>query len=225
MIVRLDLHIHTKASKCFEDENFGGNAFVNKAIIQQAKNRGLNLIAITDHYTLKNYLEVKAIGLKENIEVIPGMEFSIKANTPDKVSLIALFNENIDPLHLEYKILHGLNIPPEAQGNGYFSIENDISKILDVVEKNNGLLISTHQDKNEERQSFIPILIEKGIKLFDLRYPKKRESFLKKFGKYNVIPLTFSDAHKINDVGKYFMELPLSECSFFGFKKYINGII
>ncbi|MEW6088145.1 MAG: PHP domain-containing protein [bacterium] len=223
MLYKLDLHIHTKASKCFKDEKLS-NAEINNAIVKQAKNKVLDLIAVTDHYTFKNYQEIKDAARKENIKVVPGMEFSLKAKTPEKVSLIALFDEQIEPFHLKNKIFSRLNIPPEAEGNGYFLIENGIPEILDMVRENKGLVFSAHQDKNEGRMLFVPDLVKCGINLFDLRDPAGKDEFSEKFSKYNIIPLTFSDSHKIEDVGKYFMELPLDKCSFFGFKNYINSL-
>ena len=76
MKYKIDLHIHTKASRCFKGNGLD-NDEVNRAIVKQAKNKGLGLIAVTDHYTLKNYSDIKTIALEENINVLPGMELSI----------------------------------------------------------------------------------------------------------------------------------------------------
>ncbi|MBI4649885.1 hypothetical protein HY745_01030, partial [Candidatus Desantisbacteria bacterium] len=81
-------------------------------------------------------------------------------------------------------------------------------------------IISSHQDKNPSRSSFIPNLIDYGITFFDLRNPEKKEEFVNNYKKYNIIPLTFSDAHEISKIGKYYMTLDLANNSYNEFKKY-----
>ena len=61
-----DLHIHSIASD--------GDG-TPKEIIAKAKEKGLAVIALTDHHTAKNIDEIKAEGLKEGIAVISGIEF------------------------------------------------------------------------------------------------------------------------------------------------------
>lgn len=251
MKCKLDLHIHTKASKCFKDDN-QDNDSVNRAIIQKAKNKRLDLIAVTDHYTLKNYAGIKAIGLKENIKVLPGIELSIslvrnadkktknqiyktenllensisngvKTDTPEKLSLVVIFSEKNDLKNLENKLLSELKVPDNENGNGKFLIDKKLSDVVKILNKYNGLIISAHQDKNESRMLSIPILIKLGICLFDLRYPEKKEEFIERYSRYNIVPLTFSDCHEVNNVGKYSMGLSLTECSFDGFKEYLES--
>jgi hypothetical protein len=224
MTYKLDLHIHTKASNCFKSDNLDNDG-VNRSIIQQAKNMSLDMIAVTDHYTLKNYSGIKAIGAKENIKVIPGMELSLKTNLPDKLSLIIIFSENISMDPVESKLLSELKIPDEEKGNGRFLIDMKLSDVMNILNKHNGLIISAHQDKNESRMLSIPALIKHGICLFDLRYPEKKEGFMERYSRYNIVPLTFSDCHEVNNVGKYCMSLSLRECSLDGFKGYLENIL
>ncbi|MBI5208249.1 MAG: PHP domain-containing protein [Candidatus Firestonebacteria bacterium] len=222
MLYRLDLHIHSSASNCFKTEE-KNTQVINQGIIQKAKSLNLNMIGITDHYSVKNFQDIKILADIENITVLPGVELSLKTHLPEKVSLVVLFKENTDPVFIK-KILLKLNVPEETYGNGKYLLNQNIEKILSILRENDCLVISAHQDKNESRISYIPILISNGILLFDLHSPDNKDEFIKIFGKYNIIPLKFSDAHEINNVGKYFMELPLSSCSYEGVIKYFKDL-
>ncbi|MDD5771977.1 MAG: PHP domain-containing protein [bacterium] len=222
MLYNLDLHVHTKASKCFKADNLDNDG-INKAIIQQAKDKGLDLIAVTDHYTLKNYLDIKAIGLKEKVKVLPGMELSVKTDSHEKLSLVIIFSEENNIENIGNKLLSELKVPDEEHGNGKFLITKKLPDAVKILNKYNVLIISTHQDKNESRMLSIPVLIKLGIYLFDLHYSDKKEEFMERYSRYNIIPLTFSDCHEVNNVGKCSMSLSLKECSFDGFKDYIES--
>lgn len=220
MLYNIDLHIHTSASNCFKSRGYPEDK-INQAIIEKAVEKKLNMIAITDHYSLKNFLEIKKLADKKNIVVLPGVELSIKTHLPEKVSILAIFDENTYPDWIEMEILSKLNVPFNFFGNGSFLIEENITDVISFLKRNNILVISSHQDKNEIRLSYIPTLIDCGVHFFDLRYPDKKEEFIHIYGAKNVFLLTFSDAHKVNDVGKYLMTLPLISPSFDGLKKYL----
>lgn len=62
-----DLHIHT---------NFSDGTFTPKRVIQEASQRGLSCISITDHDTVSAIAPAKNEAERFNIEVIPGVELS-----------------------------------------------------------------------------------------------------------------------------------------------------
>jgi 3',5'-nucleoside bisphosphate phosphatase len=64
-----DLHNHTTASD---------GDFTPDEIVHQAKTKGIKAIGITDHDTLNGLNDAVAAGKKHNIEVIPGVEVSIR---------------------------------------------------------------------------------------------------------------------------------------------------
>jgi predicted metal-dependent phosphoesterase TrpH len=59
-----DLHIHSTASD--------GTA-TPAEIIEEAKSKGLSVIALTDHHSVSNIDEIKLLGNKEGITVISGI--------------------------------------------------------------------------------------------------------------------------------------------------------
>lgn len=64
---RADLHIHTHASD--------GN-LTPEELLLKAKSKKLETISITDHDTIKGYLEAKKLAPDLGIELIPGVEFT-----------------------------------------------------------------------------------------------------------------------------------------------------
>ena len=64
----IDLHIHTLAS--------GDGEFSSQEIVQMAKQKELQAIAITDHDSVKSVAEALHWGEKYGVEVVPGCEFS-----------------------------------------------------------------------------------------------------------------------------------------------------
>ncbi len=68
---RYDLHIHTKYSECSLNKP--------EKLLETAKKRGLDGIAITDHNTIKGALKVKKLNKDRNFEVIVGEEIKTEA--------------------------------------------------------------------------------------------------------------------------------------------------
>ena len=79
-----DLHIHSI---------FSSDATTTvRAILKQAKDVGLNVIAVTDHDEIRGSLEAQQLAPKYGIEVIPGAEISTKEG-----HLVALFIKSLPP--------------------------------------------------------------------------------------------------------------------------------
>lgn len=78
-----DLHMHTCLSPCSEEEMTPNNV-VNMSMI-----KGLDVIAITDHNSIKNCRAAMEVGKKRDVVVIPGMELQ----TLEDVHLICLFRD------------------------------------------------------------------------------------------------------------------------------------
>jgi 3',5'-nucleoside bisphosphate phosphatase len=66
-----DLHNHTLASD---------GDFSPRQLVQKAKDNKINAIAITDHDTLKGLAQGLAAGKEQDIQVIPGVEVSVRFN-------------------------------------------------------------------------------------------------------------------------------------------------
>lgn len=83
MKIYTDFHIHTALSPC------GDNDMTPNNIVNMAKIKGLDAIAITDHNSCENVLACIEAGEKIGILVIPGMELQ----TREDVHVVCLFND------------------------------------------------------------------------------------------------------------------------------------
>jgi 3',5'-nucleoside bisphosphate phosphatase len=63
----IDLHTHTV---------YSDGTFTPRELLELARDRGLNVVAVTDHDTTDGLPEGTAAGIEMGIEVLPGVEFS-----------------------------------------------------------------------------------------------------------------------------------------------------
>lgn len=97
-----DLHIHSNASD--------GNG-TPQQIIEKAKEKGLSVIALTDHHTVKNIDEIKKLGNENNITVISGIEFRTEYGSKS-VHMIGLFPDEYNGIKLTQQALNDLILVP-----------------------------------------------------------------------------------------------------------------
>jgi PHP family Zn ribbon phosphoesterase len=81
MKIAADLHIHSTLSPC------GSLEMSPRAIVERALERGLDMIAVTDHNSVENSFHASAFGESRGLPVICGME----AQTREEVHLLCLF--------------------------------------------------------------------------------------------------------------------------------------
>ncbi len=97
-----DLHIHSKASD--------GDGSPEQ-IIAAAKEKNIDVIALTDHHTAKYIDETKKQGEQEKIKVISGIEFRSEYGEKS-VHFIGLFPDSHNGIVLNSKALHELILSP-----------------------------------------------------------------------------------------------------------------
>lgn len=104
-ICKADLHIHTPASKCYKGIR-GEDGYI--AILQKAKAEGVDLVAITDHNTVKGYNEFLQIysSLNSSLALLKSLESEGNENLGEKIAEI----DNKIQLYDEIKILPGVEI-------------------------------------------------------------------------------------------------------------------
>jgi PHP family Zn ribbon phosphoesterase len=79
---RADLHVHTVLSPC------AGVEMIPPLIVQEALERDINLIAITDHNASANFIAVQKAAQGTDLKVLPGMELQ----TEEDVHSLCLFD-------------------------------------------------------------------------------------------------------------------------------------
>ncbi len=78
----IDLHAHTTASD---------GSFTPRQLVTEAKKRGLAAIGITDHDTLGGHAEAIEAGLELGVEIVPGIELSVKNEAGEKFHLLGYY--------------------------------------------------------------------------------------------------------------------------------------
>ncbi|MDD2591723.1 MAG: PHP domain-containing protein [Erysipelotrichaceae bacterium] len=83
-----DLHIHSALSPCADNDMTANN------IINMAKLKGLDLIAICDHNSVKQQLAISKVAKEKGIDLLYGIEIQTK----EEVHVLAYFNKLEDCL-------------------------------------------------------------------------------------------------------------------------------
>ena len=152
-----DLHIHTCLSPC------GSLEMSPRRIIARACERGMQVIAITDHNSTRNVQVCMECGAAADIMVIPGCE----VNTQEEVHCLCYF-PHLEALHLfqEYLDRQIIDIPHDPERFGYqvavdadeqilfeesrslfTGISDGIEALEKVVHRYGGLFVPAHIDR------------------------------------------------------------------------------
>jgi ABC-type lipoprotein export system ATPase subunit len=150
-----DLHVHSNASD--------GKASPEE-IIKEAVAKGIKVIALTDHHTVRNIDEIKRIGVEKGIRVISGIEFRTEYGS-SSVHMIGLFPDYHNTTLLNAKALNELILCPlklseteiiakgkehnqsyndeQAFKKGMFLVQVDFKTAAELIHKYSGI-VSVH---------------------------------------------------------------------------------
>ncbi|MFC1887753.1 PHP domain-containing protein [Candidatus Cloacimonadota bacterium] len=223
---KADLHIHSVLSPC------GGLEMGPLAVMSAAREKNLDIIAITDHNSTGNLTAYSKVAEDLKITFIPGIE----VQSVEEIHIIALFH-NLNDAHLFshelYKTLLPVENDPEFFGDqvlvdaeenitGYEprALINSSSWTFEEVMENvlqfNGFAFPAHIDAESYsvigQLGFLPRL--KEIVALGITAGCDVESLLGKFPyikKYTL--LRNSDAHYIKDIGSGYTDFFLNEPS------------
>ena len=134
---RLDLHVHTPASNCYECKEDAPQQIVEAALKQ-----GLGAIAITDHNSPDWIDRIKAAAEGSTLVVFPGVEISLT----DGFHLLALFDpsKNRDWV---VGFLGAVSIDPHSFGKEGVLCDQGVSVVLDKMHDDwKGLAVLAHID-------------------------------------------------------------------------------
>ena len=211
---KADLHIHSCLSPC------GDWSMSPRRIIQQSKEVGLDLIAISDHNSAENAGAAMREGDKHGIRVLPGMEICSR----EEVHILALFDELEPALEMQDHVYAHLAGENNSKVFGFQVIANEKDEVIgenprlligatglslhDIVDKTHmlgGISISSHVDRPSygiiNQLGFIP----KDLNLdgLEVSYHISIAEAVKTIaGIGNFSCVTASDAHYLNDIGK-----------------------
>lgn len=210
-ILRGDLHIHTCLSPCTDKDMLPGN------ILQEAQNKGLDIIGICDHNSVENVFAIKRRAIRTGIEVLGGIEIT----SSEEVHIIGLFDEESSLLKIG-EIVYD-NLPPQENDEALFGeqlvsdeydriIKNNkrlligatklkVDQIVDIIHCLDGLAIASHVDR--EAFSIIGQLgfIPEGVRIDAIEFSPNYRLSNNSSTSWNLARVFFSDAHRIPEIG------------------------
>ncbi|MBF0472722.1 MAG: PHP domain-containing protein [Nitrospirae bacterium] len=229
-----DLHIHSCLSPCSELD-MTPRAIVNKAIEQ-----GIDIIAITDHNSMRNVPAAIAAASGTRLTVLTGMEIT----TCEEIHILALFDSN--NFNNDFNEIIYSNLPDIKNNVKHFgyqivvncddeviefvprllisSIMIELEPVLGLIHKFNGIAIPAHIDKEQfsiiSQIGFIP----EGLKVEALEVSRNtsEEEKIILSKKYQRPIVSFSDAHFLSDFGSNLSELYLEAPTFDEIKKKLT---
>jgi PHP family Zn ribbon phosphoesterase len=232
--IRADLHIHSCLSPC-GDEEMRPCAIVKKALAM-----GLDMIAICDHNSAENTGAFMSAGSAKGLSVLPGIEVTTK----EEIHLLALFSRQEDCMALQDLIYQNLLGQNAEEAFGFQTMVNEkdetiginrkmligatllpLGRIVSVVGSLRGVTVASHID----RQAFSLLgqlgFIPEGLSLDGLEISPRtsQEEAQKRFHAYRRYSFVrFSDAHRLDDIGRNVTHFLLKETTSEEVKKALH---
>lgn len=235
-LYRADMHIHTVLSPC------GNLEMSPESIVKASLDSRLDIIAITDHNSTRQWQAVMEAGAEKGLLVIGGAEI----NTCEEVHCLAFF-ENADSLgafqhYLDLWLPDILNIPEkfghqvwvnrneeilgEEKRLLWSALNQSIDEVAHMVYMLNGIFIPAHVDRQAfglySQLGFFP----EGLRADALEVtPRVTNAFFEETGisgKFSFI--TGSDAHTLERIGTGFTWFRMNGLSFKEIKLALQGV-
>jgi PHP family Zn ribbon phosphoesterase len=134
---KLDLHVHTPASKCFNDDGVKPEAIVREAL---AKN--LAGIAVTDHNSGAWVDSIKKAAAGKGLTIFPGVEITCTGGK-EGIHIIALFDPSGGTADIE-SLLKNLGLKPIQYGDINTVVKMDLISLAEIIMRRGGLAILAH---------------------------------------------------------------------------------
>ena len=217
---RIDLHVHTCLSPC------GDPRMVPTRIAEFARLRELDAVAITDHNSAENVDAVRKAAAGCGLVVIGGMEIT----TAEEIHMLALFGDDSSLATMQelvHRSLPGRN-DPEAFGRQWIVDEEDgvlgesarlligattlsVESVVNEVRRLGGLAIAAHIDRPSfsivSQLGFVP----EGLSLDAVEVSPLHGDVASEYSSGQDCVVTFSDAHRPEDIGRVFTTLVATE--------------
>lgn len=236
MRLKADLHIHSVLSPC------GDLEMSPTAIVDKAKQAGLDIIGITDHNSTLHAPLIKALGKEKGITVLMGAEVT----TSEEIHCLC-FMEDIDKLDQFQSFIDEniLGIPNDPKKFGYQVVVNRNEEIIreipqlliqstmisfdqlqSKVKELNGIFIPAHIDRSSysliSQLGFIPFDTE--VTAFEISKHANIEELQTSQPQLKESPIIrSSDAHFITDIGSGYSILEVENQDFSSIKHAISS--
>lgn len=235
-VFRADLHTHTVLSPCGDLEMSPVN------IVRVAKERGVDILGITDHNSTLHAVLIKQLAEREGIMVMMGAEVTTK----EEVHCLCFFET--EQLLSEFQTYLDLHLPKILNDTKYFGYQVVVNEEEEIIEEIDYLLLSgLNQGINELEQKvhqlkglFIPAHINKTqnsiisqlgflppdlqVDALEISMHTTKEEFLSKNKYLKAYPfIQSSDAHYIDNIGNVCSRLTMKEASFSEIRMALKG--
>lgn len=157
---KCDLHLHTVASKCFQDQSITAKQWVNRAIEQ-----GLNCVAVTDHNTGISVDTIKNAAEDTNLIVFPGVEITCDTS---KIHLLIIFDVNKSSSDIRDFLVRA-DIRAEDFGTQTAATSKSIFEIAELAQRDGGIVIPAHIDEYNGLESVSVANLEKLYTEFNIK--------------------------------------------------------
>lgn len=135
---RWDLHFHTPSSYDYKDKTVSDSDIIN-----EMKRNSISAFAVTDHHVIdvNRYRNLKELGEREGITVLPGIEFLSDARGKEPVHFIGIFSENSNVEHIWGQIKHRTDINKvDSEGLKENEIYCDLKDTIELVKELGGIV-------------------------------------------------------------------------------------
>jgi len=139
--LKLDLHVHTPASKCFEDKSV-----TPAQVVKAALDAGLDGIAVTDHNTGDWVDLVKAAAKGTRLAVFPGVEIHAAGGRAG-VHVIALLDPSKGKADVD-DLLSKVQLGPSDNGNPA-AVGASVETVVDTIASIGGLAVLAHANSSK----------------------------------------------------------------------------
>lgn len=216
---KADFHIHTPASKCWQGSR---DKVELQRIFERLRQKGIDIVAITDHNSVENIDQAKELGVEFQICVFPGVEVTTKEG-----HVLAIFDPQkpTQDIH-DWLVRLGFTTSslgdPETVAKNTSDEDLSITGVFKSIDREGGIAIAPHP--NSKKTGFLEVLKQKGparkgaynaAELRGLELPKtsktipdialgKLPGYNKKYG-----CIISSDAHSVDEIGNAFTYIKL----------------
>jgi predicted metal-dependent phosphoesterase TrpH len=225
-----DLHIHTCLSPCAELD------MTPLRILRRAAERGLDIVAISDHNSAENIGVASGVASERGITLLPAMEVT----SSEEVHILSLFGSLEAVLRMQeivYENLEGEIGEDKAWGHQVVVNERDevldfnrkllvgatrlgVKELVEKVHSLGGLAIASHADREAfglvTQLGFIP----EDLALDALEVTRSDENL----GQPHIPRVMSSDAHRLEDIGRRTTEFHLESASFEEVAMALRGV-
>ncbi len=233
-----DFHIHSTLSPC------GSLEMSPKKIVEFALEKGINFIAVTDHNSYENSIQISKFVERNLISALYGME----VQTSEEVHLLALFDsiENLKGFgEIIYEHLPDIPNNPEYFGDQVVvdedeeiirfeekllvnSITLNLDEVLSLIAHYGGISILSHVNSPHfsivSQLGFIPenLNIDGVEVIYNTEPSRLNDREIPGISNYPVV--TFSDAHYPEEIGRGYVVFNIAKPTLEEVRKALKGL-